>query len=280
MSVGIWASIRAKLSAFVGPLISRTQSTGRVRVLAKPSNKLPVGMSARRLNALASEMRVCENYLEVGVAQGLTLEQIKVLHRWGVDPTPQFNTDKLPKGLKFYSQDSDSFFNELQASQKFNLVFLVGLHQWQQTYRDLINVLCHSDKETIIVIDDVVPDDELAAFPDWDQALLMKDAAGITDGRWQGDVFKVILAIAQGHPELGFCTVTTHKPDDNPQAIVWIKDKSVTTFTSELLPQLEKQFADVTYSDVFVGGSVPEIFGLVDEQRGISIAIEGSHSRL
>ena len=77
MSVGIWALIRAKLSAFVAPLISRTQSTARVRVLAKPSNKLPVGMSARRLNALASEMRVCENYLEVGVAQGLTLEQIK-----------------------------------------------------------------------------------------------------------------------------------------------------------------------------------------------------------
>lgn len=275
MSTGILSTSRAKLGAVVSSIISRQPTPGTVRVLGKNAKKLPIGISARRLNALAAGMETCDNYLEVGVAQGLTLEQIRVPYRWGVDPTPQFDTEKLPKGLQFFTQDSDTFFQELENSQRFNLVFLDGLHQWQQTYRDLINVLNHSVVDTIIVIDDVVPDDELAAFPDWDKALQMKDDAGITDGRWQGDVFKVLLAIAEGHPELEFCTVTTFESGDNPQAIVWRRDKSITEFSEGLLPVLENKLADVTYADIFVNGEIPEVFKLLDERTGISHALNG-----
>lgn len=47
-----------------------------VRVLSSRPNPRSEGPSARRLNSLARGMRNCDSYLEVGVAQGLTPEQV------------------------------------------------------------------------------------------------------------------------------------------------------------------------------------------------------------
>ncbi len=239
------------------------------RVLSRRPNRSQEGPSARRLNALAHGMTLCEAYLEVGVAQGLTLEQVQVKLKIGVDPAPQFDTSKIPKGVSFFQEGSDTFFENLESKVRFDLVFLDGLHEWKQTYKDLINALHHCKKTSIILVDDVIPDDELAAFPDWDKALELKEAAGVTDGRWQGNVFKVLIAVKEFHPELDYCVIGERDKVDNPQAIVWstagVDPREIQAVADIRLLKLD----ELSYSDVFNGPDLPPALTLTPESEGI-----------
>ncbi len=267
--------------AKVKDLLSRInpEDPNAVRVLSRRSNPRQEGRSARRINSLARVMPFCETYLEVGVAQGLTLEQVQVRSKIGVDPTPQFETLKLPKGVSFYQESSDTFFENLESEVLFDLIFLDGLHEWKQTYKDLINALHHSKPTSIILVDDVIPDDKLAAYPDWDKALKLKDAAGITDGRWQGDVFKVLIAVKEFHPELVYCVIGEHDKVDNPQAIVWTMDgvdpRKIRAATDAKLLEIDK----LSYSDVFNGSILPRVFSLTPESEGIKRALRARADR-
>ena len=230
-----------------------------IRVLEKKPNSKSLGHSARRLNKLASGMQFCHSYLEIGVAQGLTLEQVRVKERVGVDPHPQFDVSQLPKGVSFNQMESDQYFETVNRRAPYDLVFLDGLHVWSQTYKDLINAIHICQPTSIILIDDVVPDDELSAYPDWAAALALKDAAGFTDGRWHGDVFKVILAIQRFHPELSFCVVGKRDRSDNPQAIIWF---STGAEPGKLQPATKMQLLEIeklTYKEVFKEEQLPYV---------------------
>ena len=244
-----------------------------VRVLKKKPQVKFSGHSARRLNKLALGMRTCHSYLEIGVAQGLTLEQVRVQEKVGVDPHPQFDTLQLPKGITFYEMESDPYFETTKPDTPFDLVFLDGLHVWRQTYKDLINSIHSCQTSSIILIDDVVPDDELSAYPDWDAALELKDAAGFTDGRWQGDVFKVVLAIKLFHPELSFCVIGERDRSDNPQAIVWFGPGFDPV---KILPASETELLEIerlTYKEVFDEEQLPDFLKLLQEDVGIRLAL-------
>lgn len=247
----------------------RSQPAGSSRLLKNRPRKSTVGHSARRLNLLASGMGHCDSYLEIGVAQGLTLESVKVPNRVGVDPLPQFDVTKIPRGITFFQMESDSYFENADKESKFDLVFLDGLHVWKQTYKDLINSLHICKPSSIILIDDVVPDDELAAYPDWDKALELKDAAGITDGRWQGDVYKVLLVINNFHPELEYAVIGSRDRIDNPQAIVRVKaavDPSLIEMASEADLNTVQSCA---YDYFFKDEALPDFIELESEESGI-----------
>lgn len=246
------------------------------RVLLSKPNRKSESYSARRLNGLAKRMKNPRRFLEIGVAQGLTLEQVRVTEKWGVDPHPQFDTENIPSGIHFYAQESNEFFRHLARDSEFDLIFLDGLHTWQQTYTDLLNSLNHSHSGTIILIDDIVPDDELAAFPDWNEALRMKSEAGIEDGRWQGDVFKVLLVIRDLHPELNYCVIGENTITDNPQAIVWQTDPVKREYNMPDISELEKIYDSVTYSDIFINRTIPEYFNHSSEKVGIKKATQAT----
>ena len=82
---------------------------GLLRTLASSPLNSDGCLAASRLNKL-SEINDSRTYLEIGVAQGGTLEAIEVEHRIGVDPTPNFDTEHLPERLAFYRTTSDVFF--------------------------------------------------------------------------------------------------------------------------------------------------------------------------
>ena len=181
----------------------------------------PQETSARRLNALAEGMESCTTYLEVGVAQGITMRRVQVQNRWGIDPVPQFNVNRLPAGVRFFAMRSDEFFETTQVPADFDLIFLDGLHEWRQKYRDLLNSLNRAGPNCLVLIDDVVPDDAMSAHPDHMEALRQKDEAGIFDGRWHGDVYKVLVAIRENHPELDFMLLEEPGAvNDNAQALL------------------------------------------------------------
>lgn len=168
------------------------------------------------------------SYLEIGVWKGTTLQGVLVPFKWGVDPTPAFRLDWLPEGVRFSKATSDKFFANLHTSISFDICFLDGLHTAEQTLRDFCNVMPHLNNSSVVSIDDVFPDDDLSAIPDESKALSAKREAGIFDGRWHGDVWKVVPAIAHFFPSLEMLVLGGEAPPDNPQALVFVPDGAVT----------------------------------------------------
>lgn len=255
-----------------GTLISRAKWEVSPRVLAPAPVRLDNTHSSARLNTLYAQMPACSAYLEVGVEFGKTFENISVPFRWGVDPHPLFTGRRLPAGVHFSSQRSDQFFERLPRQQLFDLVFLDGLHEWRQTYRDLIGSLNHTPPHGIIVVDDVVPDDRLAAIPHHATSLAKKREAGIHDLRWQGDVFKMVLVLHQHHPELDFRVITGR----DPQAVVWRRPGIPLKYAHPPQAELDAEFGQLSYDDVFVDDQIPAVFRPTDETSALDAAIAGS----
>jgi hypothetical protein len=219
------------------------------------------GHSARRINRLLEAIPGAERYLEIGLEAGYTFESVYAQVRWGVDPRPRFDVKHLPVGVHVAVTTSDEFFGHLEPEESFDVVFLDGLHTFRQTYRDLVNA-CRVCPEGAIIIDDVVPFDEVSAMPNQEESLQMRSRRGLGSSPylWHGDVFRVILCIREYHPELSFRTLVGA---DNPQTLVW--STAPGSETTEVSETILKELECISYSDVF-GDGIPETFNPRDER--------------
>lgn len=235
------------------------------RKLAPSPSSGHSGYSVRRINKLLEAMPGAERYLEIGLEFGYTFENVRAHVRQGVDPKPRFDVKRLPTGAHVAVTTSDEFFEHLTQGESFDVVFLDGLHTFRQTYQDLVNA-CRVCPQGAILIDDVVPFDEVSAIPDYEQSLQERSRRSLEGNPylWMGDVFRVILCITKYHPELSFRTMVG---GGNPQALVWRKTSgSVVSSVSE---SALREFDSCAYSDVF-GGGIPEAFNPRSEQEAIT----------
>lgn len=238
------------------------------KTLKDSSSDAPsLNWSVRRINTLAKSLPAASTYLEIGVQHGLTMENIRLPFKWGVEPNPLFELDSLPPGMRLFHGTSDDFFRTLTHNVVFDVVFLDGLHEWQQTYRDLVNTLKHSHLNTVILIDDVVPNDQHSALPIEQEALEARRDAGLPSLEWHGDVYKVMLAIRDLHPNLDFRVIQNNV--DNPQAIVWQKEVVVPRPGSKQTRSVFERYSRITYRDIFIGGETPPYFNPVSEDSAI-----------
>lgn len=242
--------------------LQRYESVIPRTLVSSPRQAVHGGFTARRINLLASLMPTCSTYLEVGVFRGTTLEAVDVPFRAGVDPVARFDTKRLPPGVKMFESDSDTFFSNLDSRVKFDLIYLDGLHEWKQTLRDLANALLHSHSYSMILLDDVEPADALSSLPDMGTSLALRQAEGIEEERWQGDVFKVLVFLQRFVPGLSF--VTLQDPGCNSQAVIWKTDPE--TFI-DINGGYPTEIDALTYDDVFQDGSIPKEFRPVRENR-------------
>jgi hypothetical protein len=129
-----------------------------------------------------------ENYLEIGVntpAQpGYNWVGIKSKIKHGVDP----NVDTT------YTMISDDFFNH-HITQKYDIVFVDGLHIFEQAYRDIINSLKWLSYNGTIVVHDCNPVTEITQRRE-----RASDA-------WHGDVWKAIVKLRKENIDLTIHTV-------------------------------------------------------------------------
>ncbi len=222
--------------------------------------------SARRINAIYRGIPGARSYLEIGLQRGRTFEQVRVPRRVGVEPFPMFAAEKPPKCASIIVSTSDEFFNTLNATTTFDLVFLDGLHTYRQTYTDLINALavCPSG---VVMIDDVVPTDPVSAMPDLEESMAERARRGLEGTQWHGDVYKVMLAIHEFHPEL---RVRTMVGPDNAQALVW-RDDDVAAPSAVDVPLLNR-FAETPFEAVFHDGP-PAYFTPCSESQAIADAV-------
>ena len=202
------------------------------------------GLSVRRINQVLLGMPRQTRYLEIGIHDGYTFEAIKARHKIGVDPIARFDPLRLPAKTTVFIGESDLFFSQYEGSS-FSLIFIDGLHEAKQCWRDLLNSLNNLEVGGVILLDDVMPRDEASSLPDFDHSEREKALSGIVHGEWSGDVYKVLGAVATFHPELGIELVGT--PDDKVQAFIWRKTEQHKPYlvSEEVMRQIDAWvFAD------------------------------------
>ena len=89
--------------------------------------------------------RKYKSYLEIGCDRNENFSKIIVDHKVGVDPE---------RGGTF-RMTSDEFFKKNKDA--FDLIFLDGLHTYEQTIRDIDNSLRAINKHGVILIHDCLP---------------------------------------------------------------------------------------------------------------------------
>jgi hypothetical protein len=174
--------------------------------------------SIRRIKQIAQHVGA-RSYLEVGVNRGRTFHGLDFERKVAVDPSFKFDVaDYRREGVEFHQMPSDEYFSRHALPQKFDVVFLDGLHTFQQTFRDFCNSLACAHDRTVWLIDDVLPIDVYSAWPIQAEAVRFRKNAGGEGAAWHGDVFKVVFAI---HDFFSTFSYVTLRGQGNPQALVW-----------------------------------------------------------
>lgn len=182
---------------------------------------LPVNHSACRVNAIAKSINA-QNYLEIGVGYGTTLFSVDVKNKIGVDPSFAFDKSTIDMpNLRLVEEKSDMFFSKLPLSIEFDIIFIDGLHTFEQTYRDLCNSLVHLNKGGVILIDDTRPCDIYSTSQDYEKCCKARQEQGNLNGAWNGDAFKVVYALHDFHPALNYRTIVG---EEQPQTLVWLSN--------------------------------------------------------
>lgn len=124
------------------------------------------------LNRIAARIGA-RAYLEIGVQRGDVFSRVEVERKVGVDPDPRSAaTIHLP---------SDAYFDRLDAespSERFDLVFVDGLHHREQVVRDVRNSIRYLSTGGVTVVHDCDPPSEAAG------------GRAMCSGVWCGDVWK------------------------------------------------------------------------------------------
>jgi hypothetical protein len=141
------------------------------------------------INGLISKYNY-KSYLEIGVntpsQPGYNWIGVTSEIKHGVDP----NVDTT------YRMTSDEFF-EKHISQKYDIIFVDGLHIFEQVYLDITNSLEHLNENGVIVVHDCNPVTEITQ-----RRVRVSDA-------WHGDVWKAIVKLRIENTNIEICTVDT-----------------------------------------------------------------------
>ncbi len=128
-----------------------------------------------------------KRYLEIGVntpAQpGYSHTSIQVETKHGVDPNVDTN----------FRMTSDDFF--AQNKERYDIVFVDGLHTFEQAYKDIINALTCLSENGTIVVHDCNPRREIT------------QRAVRASSVWHGDVWKAILKLRMENPNVTVYTI-------------------------------------------------------------------------
>lgn len=144
-------------------------------------------------------------YFEIGVDIGksLTLSRTRSI---GVDPFYQV-TRELMCDVHLVRATSDEFFSRRHPLAHFDepvidLAFIDGMHLAEYLLRDVMNTERYTHAASVIVLDDMLPENDNEAARD-------RAGAGLMGRRWAGDVYKIIASLREHRPDLVCLEVDT-----------------------------------------------------------------------
>ena len=269
-SIATWLRFRfPRLYEFICwnlPLLRGTHSS----LLMDPSAATPT-WSARRINALNHKLSQVNRYLEVGVQRGTTFQAVQVQYRVAVEPHPLFDLKELPERVSVFVKNSDNYFKFIAGREQFDIIFLDGLHEWFQTYKDIMNSLNHLAPGGVILIDDVIPCDEISAVPSLEESYRIRELTGSAERRWHGDVYKALFAMHDYHSSSARFRVILD-PDGNSQALLWRHDPWCADHL-ELVAE-SHEYSELTFSVAFPEGRPPSFFRAGSEDEVLQEVID------
>ena len=177
------------------------------------------------MNSLLSVFRD-PDYLEIGVNAGQTFLEINAATRTAVDPAFAFDTKPhATASTVFYEVTSDEFFGSINAGRRYDVVYLDGLHTFDQTTRDLVNALSLLKPSGIIAIDDVLPNSFHASLPDLHLAAKVRESLmpDSQDYSWMGDVYKLVYFVRDYVPQYSYATIA----DNHGQLVMWREPRMI-----------------------------------------------------
>ena len=113
------------------------------------------------------------SFLEIGHDKGEAFDYINIDKKESVDP----NADAKPT----YIMTSDDFFE--QTNKTYDMIFIDGLHEHSQVYRDIHNALLHLNTHGVIIMHDCHPPSEAHQVHKFHH----------TGGEWTGDCWKAFI---------------------------------------------------------------------------------------
>jgi hypothetical protein len=179
------------------------------------------------------------NYLEIGVSEGATFHNVTAAQKVAVDPRFRFDVSAVEKNnpeASYHPVTSDEYFGSIiEETEKFDVIYIDGLHTFDQTLRDFANSIAHLATGGIIVIDDVLPSSYFASIRDLDVLYKLRSAQVAPDGAWMGDVYRLVYFIQNFYQSFSYRTIK----DNHGQLVVWNKSRpSVPQATVETISRL------------------------------------------
>jgi hypothetical protein len=224
--------------------------------------------SARRINAVARELGATR-YLEIGVSKGKTFLAVNMPKKTAVDPRFRFDAAAIQTDeVHCHEMTSDEWFLKYADGETFDIIFLDGLHTFEQTFRDFCNSLLLSHANTVWIIDDTMPGDIYSSCRNQKMAIDVrrKDIGRVapdkTPGAWSGDVYKLVFAI---HDFFSLLSYRTILHPGKPQTIVWRRRRSgFVPLLNDLAAISQLTYFDFQQNlDLFQGGAEEDVLKLL-----------------
>jgi hypothetical protein len=117
------------------------------------------------------DFRGFKTYLEIGSYRNENVKNLVIDRKITVDPDPDAYAN--------YQMTSDQYFDE--NDEKFDIIFIDGLHEHSQVWRDIRNSLEHLNPNGVIVMHDCMPKSEKMQV--WDNKSHQSE-------EWTGDTWK------------------------------------------------------------------------------------------
>lgn len=147
------------------------------------------------------DSKINPSYLEIGVKRGENFFPIKAAKKTAVDPFFDFPFKtrfrwmyKNPSNLtaRYYEIPSDDYFTSIGKNRGMDVVFIDGLHTYEQSLKDVRNALEILNKGGVIVMHDCNPPHKAAAYPSTTKEEAVAANMDGWTGEWCGDVWKTI----------------------------------------------------------------------------------------
>jgi hypothetical protein len=142
------------------------------------------------------------NYLEIGVQNGANFFRIHAQHKVAVDPSFTFFNLRTfglslkynrSKSSKYYRCSSDDYFSQHRFPPLFDVIFIDGLHTFEQSLKDVLNALNRLSDTGVVILHDCNPPTAMEAYPakSWQHVARLRLPGW--SGVWCGEVWKTIV---------------------------------------------------------------------------------------
>lgn len=213
-------------------------------------------------------MNSAQRYLEVGVNEGRTFLEVDIPYKDAVDPNFLFDTrGHHSDRVRFFPETSDRFWTSGSATT-YDVIFLDGLHTFEQTLRDLISSMTFSHGRTVWLIDDTIPSDVFSAIPDQQRSYRERQRMKLSDNPWHGDIYKVVFALHDFFPTMSYATIVG---SGNPQTLVWYAPRTDFKPRANNLEAISR----ATFFDIAPNRRVFNLMSETDALKTLSGALNG-----